>query len=336
MNTIRNAMGIDKGRNLRFYWRSIALLAIGSLLSILVAACGNTSASGEPSSNSPNVSDSSTTGQDVQSAARQASALPGTEEFGLSKAELVTSIEGVEALIAACMSEAGFEYIAVDYNTVRKGMVSDKSLPGYSEMEYIQEFGFGISTLYTGLPPQLAQTGTPAQIGLGEQNVQIFRNLSPADQVAYNRTLFGENSDATFAVAIETEDFTRTGGCTRKAIEQVFAPEQLTATYVNPKDALIEQDPRMVAALAEFADCMRAAGFDYNYEREIEPDLRRRLYAITGGAPIESLSDDARAALTELQGEERALAVVTFNCEDRILDHVESQIERELFAGRQG
>jgi hypothetical protein len=264
------------------------------------------------------------------------SILPGTEEFGLSREGLVKSIETVESLIAQCMDDAGFEYFAVDYNTFRRGMVSDKSLPGYSEREYFTEFGFGISTLYTGLPPQLADDAVPAKIGLGEQNVQIFKNLSPADQVAYNRTLFGENTDATFAVALETEDFSRVGGCTGAALEQVFTPEQLSTTYLNPKDALIEQDPRMVAALAEFADCMRAAGFDYSYERQVEPDLKRRLYAITGGAPIEALSADARVALAALQSEERTLAATVLDCEERILDPVENQVERELFAGRQG
>ena len=262
--------------------------------------------------------------------------LPGTEEFGLSMKELETNIEAAETLIATCMNDAGFEYIAADFNTVRKGMVADKSLPGLSEREYVNQYGFGISTLYTGLPPQLADASTPAQIGLGEQNVQLFRNLSPADQIAYNHTLLGENTDATFAVALEAEDFTRTGGCTRSAIEQVFPPEQLTTTFVNPKDALIEQDPRMVAALADFGSCMRAAGFKYNFEREIEPDLKQRLATITGGAPVESLSADAKAALTELQGEERALAVVTYDCENQLVTPVYDQIEQELYAGRLG
>lgn len=260
--------------------------------------------------------------------------LPGTEEFGLSKKELVQNIEDVESLIAQCMNEAGFEYIAADYNTVRRGMTSDKSLPGLSERTYIDRFGYGISTLYTGLAPQLAKDTTPAQIGLGERNVQIFRDLSPVDQVAYNHTLFGENLDATFAVAIETEDFSRTGGCTRTAIEQVFTPEQLNISYLSPKDALIEQDPRMVAAIAEFGVCIRDAGFDYNHEREIEPDLKERLYAITEGAPVESLSADALAALQELQAYELALAAASHDCEVRVLEPVEDQVERELYASR--
>lgn len=264
--------------------------------------------------------------------AAAADAMPGTEEFGLSKQGLVEKIEAVEAYIAQCMSEAGFEYVAVDYNTVRRGMTSDKSLPGMGERQFVAQYGFGISTLYTGAPPQLAELMIPAQIGLGEQNVQLFAYLAPADQVAYNHTLLGEHSDATFAVALETEDFSRTGGCTREAIEAHFTPEQLTTAYLSPKDARIEEDPRMIEALAEFAVCMQEAGFDYTSEREVEPDLRARTDAITQGAPIEALSADARSALSALQTQEIAIAAAVVQCEETILDPVESQVERELFA----
>jgi hypothetical protein len=253
----------------------------------------------------------------------------------MTKSELFTAIENVEAQVSRCMSAAGFEYIAADYNTVRRGMTSDKSLPGMSERQFIQEYGFGISTFYTGHAPQLSELRTPAQIGLGAQNVQIYQSLSPADQVAYSHTLFGEHPDATFAVALETEDFSRTGGCTRSAIEQFFTPEQMAATFINPFDALVDQDPRMVAANAEFTVCLRDAGFEYNHEKEIEPDMRKKLDAVTGGAPVEALSSDARAALTELQGYERALAAATLDCERRYLDPVADRVELEYYAGPQ-
>lgn len=302
-----------------------SLLCLTILCLSLLSACGSRSpaipgASGAP----PNSAGSP--GQ---------VAIPGKEEFGMNKKELYTAIENVEVQISKCMGAAGFEYIAADYNTVRRGMTSDKSLPGMSERQFIQEYGFGISTLYTGLAPQLSELRTPAQIGLGEQNVKIYQSLSPADQVAYSHTLFGEHPDATFAVALETEDFSRTGGCTRSAIEQFFTPEQMNATFINPFDALVDQDPRMVAANAKFSDCMRAAGFEYSTEREIEPDMRKKLDDITGGAPVEALSSDARAALTELQAYERALGAATLDCEKRFLDPVADQIERELFAGTQ-
>ena len=318
MNTARNAVRTNRAMSAGLRSRQVALLALGLALVVLVAACdGGSAPTATPSTSVP--------------AASRAS-LPGTEEFGLSQEDLVRNIEAVESLIAKCMSDAGFEYIAVDYDTVRKGMLADKSLPGVSDEEFIAQFGYGISTLYTGLAPQHANATSPAKIGLGEQNIRIFNSLSPADQVAYGRTLFGEHPDATFAVSLEGEDFSRTGGCTRAAIEQVFTSEQLSATYSNPLDALIEQDPRMIAALVEFADCVREAGFSYNHPNEIEPDIKSRLDALTGGAPLEALSDDARAALTELQGEERAIAAAATECEADILEPVQGQIERELYA----
>lgn len=256
----------------------------------------------------------------------------GGEEFGLSRQGLVEAIETVEPLIASCMRQAGFEYVAASYDTVRAGMVSDKSLPGYSERRFIREFGFGISTVYTGHGPQDPSYRTPAQIGLGNRNVEIFRNLSPADQVAYNRALLGENADVTFAVGLEIEDFSATDGCTRWAIEQVFTPEQLKVTYLNPLDAAIDADPRMAAANERWIQCMRQGGFNYNHEKEVEPDIRSRLYAITQGQPIETLSPEARAALQDLQNYERALAPVADTCEAQVLDPVGDRIERELLA----
>ena len=258
--------------------------------------------------------------------------LPGTEEFGLSKRELVERIEAVEALISKCMRENGFQYIAVDSQTVHQGMKADKTLPGLPEKMFIAEHGYGISTFYTGEAPQLSDGYNPRKIGLGEQNVRIYKNLSPADRVAYNRALLGEDTNPTFAVALEIEDLSQIGGCTRSAIAQAFNPEELKSTYYNPKDARVDQDPRMKSALATFADTLRKAGYAYNHPKEIEPDLRARLHAITKGLPLEQLSADARAALKKLQDYERALAVVAYDLETRVLDPVAAQVERELYA----
>ncbi|MCI0335868.1 MAG: hypothetical protein L0228_21890 [Planctomycetes bacterium] len=270
----------------------------------------------------------------AQTAAPEKAALPGTEEFGLSRKQLVQAVEKVEALIAKCMREQGFEYVAADYATVRRGMNADKSLPGMDEEEFILNYGFGISTLYTGQAPQLAEGYSPARVGLGDRNVQIFKNLSPADQVAYNRALFGENTDASLAIGLETENFSRCGGCTLKAIEQVFNPEQLKENYYNPKDALINKHPRMRAALRKYADEMREAGFDYNHPDEVEADITQRFYAIIGGAPVplEQLSTEQRLALKQLQSHERRAAIISFRLAEEIFDPVEEQIEKEMYA----
>src|SRR6187551_832313 len=59
-------------------------------------------------------------------AAAQAPKGLGTEEFGMSPRELVQAIEKTEQLIARCMADQGFQYIAADHNTVRAGMSADK------------------------------------------------------------------------------------------------------------------------------------------------------------------------------------------------------------------
>jgi hypothetical protein len=267
-------------------------------------------------------------------AGAQAPAGMGPEEFGLTQRQLVQSIEQVEDLISKCMREQGFQYIAADHNTVRAGMAADKHLPGMSEEEFVSKYGFGVSTMYTGQPPQLATGYSPAKVGLGEKNVEIFKNLPPADQAAYNHTLFGENTGATFAVALETENFAPCGGCTRKAIEQVFKAEHLKPSYYNPQDALINNDRRMKTALRYYASEMKKSGFDYSHPDEVEPDIRARLAALTSGGTIQidKMSLEQRAGLKELQDYERGVAAKSFKLQEEVLGPVEEKIQQELFS----
>ncbi len=258
----------------------------------------------------------------------------GTEEFGLSPKQLVEAVEKVEGLISKCMRDQGFAYIAVDYNTVRKGMAADKRLPGVSEEEFVSKYGFGVATLYTGQPPQLTEGYSPGKVALGERNVENYKKLSATDQIAYNRVLFGENISATFAVGLETENFSMTGGCTRKAIEQVFPPEQVKSTFYNSKDALVNKDPRMKSALGRFAKEMNKAGFKYNHPDEIESDIRERLTALTSGGTIlvAKMSAEQRVALKDLQDYERRVAAKNFKLQMEVIEPVEERILEEMFA----
>jgi len=258
----------------------------------------------------------------------------GTEEFGMTPRELVQAFEKTEELIARCMREQGFEYIAADSNTVRAGMAADKHLPGLSEEEFVARHGFGVSTFYTGLPPQLSTDYSPARVGLGERNVQIFRKLPPADQVAYNRALLGDDVFSTFAVALETEDLSRTGGCTRKALTETFKPDQLKASHYNPQDALINKDSRMKAALGYWRREMKKAGFEYGHPDEIEPDLRNRLSTLTEGGKLQvsKMSPDQKAALRKLQDYERLVAAKSHKMHEEVLTPVEERIQEELFS----
>lgn len=333
MKTVRTVAGKINNGVSGIWSRGAGLLAVGLFAGIFLVGCAGGLVLPNPSTNAAAASEGEAANP---ASAASADSKPFPKEFGLTTEELVEKIEAVEPLIAECMNEAGFEYIPVDYLTIRKAMTSDKSAPGLSHEEYAAAFGYGISTQLdiADLPPQLA-TDTIVQIGLGEQNVQIFKNLPEADQEAYNHTLFGENTQATFAYTLEAEDFSETGGCTRAAIEQVFSPEQMEASFYNPGDALIEQDPRVIAAIGDWAGCMREAGFDYNNPEEIESDIEDRLDAILDGADPAELSAEAQAALTELQGEERAVAVADLACEGEFITPVVDQVQTELYGSPQ-
>jgi hypothetical protein len=251
----------------------------------------------------------------------------GSEEFGLTMEALTANIEQVEGLVGDCMREAGFEYVPVDFVTVRRAMLADKTAPGLTDDEYREQYGYGIST----------QFDKPAvDLGLGEQNTRILAGLSSTDQVAYLRTLYGENDKATFAVTLEAEDFSETGGCTRAAVEQVFSEAELTGSYVNPGDIVIAQDPRVVSATEAWADCIGDEGFDYNNPDEIEEDIQERFDAITEGQDPQTLTGSALEALTELQGEERAVAQIDFDCAEELLEPVIEEVESEIYGAPQG
>jgi len=258
----------------------------------------------------------------------------GTKEFGLTHKQLVQNVDKVEALISKCMRDQGFQYIAVDYNTIKKGMEADKKIPGLSEEEFTEKYGFGVSTFYTGLPPQLEEGYSPSKEGLGERNVEIYKNLSAADKVAYNRALLGEHTASTFAVSLEIESFARCGGCTLKAVKEVFKPDQINAKFYNPKDAAVNRDPRMKKALQKYAKAMRKSGFDYNHPDDVEPDIRDRLSAITNGGTIflKSMSLDQKKALKNLQDYERRVAARNLELQEDLIDPVEETIEKEMFA----
>lgn len=246
-------------------------------------------------------------------------------EFGLTEAEVTRRVDAVEQSIATCMADAGFEYIPVDYATVRTAMDTNSKPSGMTADEFRAQYGYGITTLS-------AEANAQANIGLG-RNAAIRDGLPPADQVAWIRQLLGENADQTFAVGLDSEDLSRTGGCTKTAVEANFSQAELGPGFVNYQNgegARIDQDPRVIEAYRNWATCMRDAGYSYDEPTSIKLDLASRLAATTGGADIGSLAADAKAAVDQLQGEELAIAAADNQCEIDNVSDVKKQVETEI------
>jgi hypothetical protein len=284
--------------------RGVALLAIAAC-ALTLSACGggdgSASAEGEPAGKAE---------------------LPGIKEFGLTEEQFAQHVEKTQALIAKCMNEAGFEYIPVDVKTVEAAQARVRRDPGYTRRSYKEKWGLGVTTRFD----------KPVRdVGLGP-NLRIWKSLPKADQEAYSRTLWGDDPTADFVFAFDEEDFSSTGGCTRKAVAHVFTPEQLKGTYVNPKDVLVNSDPRIIEAHRNWSKCMRSRGYDYKEDQdEIIEEYGERLDELLDGDNPQTLTGQRAAALRKLQQEEIAVSLADYECEVKYADQVYRQVEIEVY-----
>lgn len=259
-------------------------------------------------------------------------------EFGLPGAEIERRQIRVEDLIKTCMKSQGFDYVPVDPATLRAAMDSNSKPNGLSEKDFRKQYGYGIATLYEA---QLKQ----AQASQGQPNQRIRSALAPAQQVAYDRTLYGANPSATFAAALDSEDLSQIGGCTKKAVDQVFPAQEVRRLVRGSQDAIGElalQDPRVVEATRAWSDCMRRAGFTYANPDEVETALKDRLAAVVGGAskpaPVGATpaAPYDRAALAALQRDEVSVAVADYGCAAKGLKKTKDAVEAELAKAQGG
>lgn len=248
--------------------------------------------------------------------------LPGIKEFGLTEVQFAQHIEKTQALIAKCMADAGFEYVPVDVQTVEAAQARVRRDPGDTRVGYKEKWGLGVTTRFDH---------PVRDIGLGP-NLKIWKGLPERDQEAYSHTLWGDDPSADFVWTFDEEDFSPTGGCTRKAVAQVFTPAQLKGTYVNPKDVLVDSDPRIIEALHNWSMCMRARGYDYKRDQdEIIDEYGERLDQLVGDSDPTKLTGARLDALHRLQQQEIKVSLADVHCEIKYADDVYREVEIEVF-----
>jgi hypothetical protein len=278
-----------------------------TLLSVAAVACGGGSPSAKPKSSPSSKYDASR-----------------WREFGMTDAEYTDHITRTQALIAQCMKDAGFRYIPATVDQIESTQDSVRlQLPDYPRVPYKQKWGYGATTRFDN---------RVKQVELGPQNIAIYEALSDTDKEAYDRTMWGDDPNETFAWAFDEEDFSSVGGCTKKAVAEVFTAEQLLGSYVNPKDVAVERDPRIIKAVAEWKRCMEAKGYDgYEDQDEIIEEFETRLDELLGDDDPEDLSGAKLAALKKLQQEEIKASLADVDCEIKHTDKPYETVEIEIF-----
>ncbi len=211
-----------------------------------------------------------------------------------------------QELIALCMAEEGFEYVAVTRPTEQ----FEYGTP--EDVDYAREYGFDVSTRY-------GETFNGPEDTWTDPNQSIVESLSESERDAYYETLYGL-SFATGTASSGGEGDTSTGegepaealvvepdsdSCSEQAYEEVYAFEAAREVYEQlDMDSLYERaeaDPRVAALEVEWSECMAERGHDYEdpevFIEAVYTDLQERFEEIVGPDggfpnPFEGMSED--------------------------------------------
>jgi hypothetical protein len=220
--------------------------------------------------------------------------------------------------VQKCMKNEGFDYKIPPDPATQFPTGSDSA----SQQAFVKKWGYGISTTID--VNKLSANADP--------NAAIRAKLSPADQKAYDKALFGKADAGPTGdpKSCLTKSFTILGDIAKLTV--------LFSKYESDVTKRIDSNPKVVAAMKEWSACMKEKGFSYAKDGDVGPALIARLTKITGGAggPADLFGGGAldpakidKVALTKLQKDEIATAVRDFECTEKKLG-VRKALKRDL------
>lgn len=253
----------------------------------------------------------------------------------------------VEAKVAECMAEQGFEYIPRDVD--QDEIIIGGDLDDRGSIEWTKKWGFGITTTWFSQdqvgPELLGYDESEFQGQFGDDpNDEIIAAMTQAEQDAYFEALFGDDfltfddtlSDEEIQAQADDQEFAGPGGCQGEAWgDSPF--ERFYNEFGEELEALEEEvsaDPRIVDLEREINDCVAERGLEYVPEEELWDSYFAELQEIEstidyseleasfeeGEEPdfdsfqVPELSAESKAKLAELQSEEIEMAVATVEC----------------------
>jgi hypothetical protein len=226
--------------------------------------------------------------------------------------------EKVEALVADCMADEGFEYIPVDQH---KPKAVTPYMDGYGTEQWAAQHGYG------AFPTAEESQQMQAQIESEDPNLDYVESLSESDQGAYYSALQspppgGDDIEAVKSGEAPAYDWEE-AGCQGRAEHEVNGDDPTRSERFEPlveaMNALVQDqlaDPAMAPIDGEWSECMADAGY---------PDLPTRQSAADAvfGQSSEywdsGATDEPSAKLTAgWRAFELEVAVADFRCAEAV------------------
>lgn len=171
--------------------------------------------------------------------------------LGFSADDAAAAAVRQEEIVAACMSEQGFEYIpdTSGYQVVDTAEID----PPPGTRAFADQFGYG----FAAAPEEMRAISS----GAGP-NEAVTAAMSAEEYEAYTRALWGDD-----AVEAASGGEVELGGCVREARNQVWGDRETDHVRAGLEDEIARidaevapADPLVMAAAAEWSECMADAG----------------------------------------------------------------------------
>lgn len=270
-----------------------SVLVLG--LALTAASCSSDDPVGEPDDGADSSDPADGTDADDGESADEPTTL--AEFFGVpwlsfnpedQRTVMVRQQQRVQELVAECMAQEGFEYVPA------AAPQSDFFYSDPFDADFAREHGFGITTSFDMAGKALH--GSIAGADWSDPNSEIVDALSESERAAYHETLYGEASSVGTRLDPDTgevEEFSDLGdlGCMGQAQSEVWEDDKLDVIFeqldLDSMYERVEADPRMLAFIEDWSDCMNGRGYAYDHPESmydvVDEHFSDRLEELVGG-----------------------------------------------------
>lgn len=249
---------------------------------------------------------------------------------GDDQSDLDESNRTMENLVAACMSEQGFDYTPSGNSGISVSTTDGDELDvEWGSREFAEKYGYGISTDPWGM--ESAQSAADGAVA-GDPNEELLASMSDTERAAFETALYGAPREdvARLSVGVvggEDEYDWRNAGCLGAAQHEVYSaegPAEDDARFAALQEEIAafwqsaETASERVSLEAEFAACMADAGFASvtSKQEAMQPILTAYQELLATGDGTRSGVDTTK--LDEFRAGEIEQAVADWTCADDI------------------